>query len=92
MPYIPKEDRRHAVWSKPRTPGELNYAIHVIVEQYLQQRAIVVPCGRNDYIDFNDVLGALEAAKLELYRRMIAPYEDKKAAQNGDLEMYVRNK
>jgi hypothetical protein len=31
-----------------------------------------------------DVVGALECAKLELYRRLAAPYEDQKIKLNGD--------
>ena len=30
-------------------------------------------------------LGALEAAKLEFYRRVVAPYEDEAIKRNGDL-------
>jgi hypothetical protein len=39
-----------------------------------------------NYQHFNDVLGALEGAKLELYRRRIAPYEDTKIVENGDVQ------
>lgn len=43
------------------------------------------------------VLAALEAAKLEFYRRQVAPYEDKKIESNGDVfrgefEKYIRRK
>jgi len=30
-------------------------------------------------------MGALECAKQELYRRLIAPYEDQKLAGSGDI-------
>jgi len=33
----------------------------------------------------NAIIGALECAKLELYRRVAAPYEDDKIAENGDV-------
>jgi len=33
----------------------------------------------------NDAIGALEGAKLELYRRVISKYEDKKIMENGDV-------
>ncbi len=39
--------------------------------------------GKSAY--FNAVVGALECAKLELYRRMVAPYENGKIAENGDV-------
>jgi len=37
------------------------------------------------YTFINDCVGALEGAKLELYRRVASPYEDKKIAENGDV-------
>lgn len=38
-----------------------------------------------NYQLINDVIGAVEGAKLEFYRRMAAPYEDKKKDENGDV-------
>lgn len=32
-----------------------------------------------------EIGGAIECAKLEFYRRVAAPYEDKKIAENGDV-------
>lgn len=40
----------------------------------------------NSYRDYSDFIGELESAKLEIYRRQIAPYEDKKIKQNGDVK------
>ena len=37
------------------------------------------------YEDYASVIGALECAKQELYRRLVAPYEDKKIKENGDV-------
>ena len=82
MPYIPQEDRER-VLRKPtlvRTPGELNFVITTIVNAYLDSR----PLGP-DYQRYNDAIGALECAKLELYARRIRPYEDTKIASNGDV-------
>lgn len=59
------------------TPGEVNYMVTKIVRAWLGSK----PC----YEDFNAALGVLECAKLELYRRMVAPYEDKKKEENGDV-------
>jgi hypothetical protein len=78
MPYIKQPDRdRVDMMGLPENAGELNYAITQLVFKYLGR----VP----NYQRYNDVLGALEGAKLELYRRKIAPYEDDKIAQNGDV-------
>ena len=77
MPYINKSDRAQAT-TTPYTPGELNFAITSILLGYLLR------CG-DSYTFFNDCLGALEGAKLELYRRKIAPYEERKRKKNGDV-------
>jgi len=37
------------------------------------------------YTTYNEVVGVLECAKLEMYRRAVAPYEDEKIAENGDV-------
>lgn len=37
------------------------------------------------YREYNAAIGVLECAKLELYRKVVAPYEDKKAKENGDV-------
>jgi len=81
MPYI-KEERRKDLDKYdlvPRDPGELNYTIIQDILEYL---------GLKDelhYADYNEVIGVLECVKQELYRRLIAPYEDKKKEENGDV-------
>lgn len=77
MPYIP-EDERPLAKATPLTAGELNYAITEMVLVYLGSFA-------PEYQKFNDAVGALECAKMELYRRAIVPYEDKKIESNGDV-------
>lgn len=79
MPYIPQAAREplESGTVSPRTPGELNYVFTRIALQYLEDHP--------NYQGINDVLGALEGAKLELYRKRVAPYEDEKAAINGDV-------
>lgn len=80
MPYITAEARaRLDKGGKPETAGELNYAITGLVDEYLIQK------GGLRYAHLNEVIGALECAKLELYRRVAAPYEDKKLAETGDV-------
>jgi hypothetical protein len=79
MPYI-KQDRRDAIASgdTPKDAGELNFALTDIVDKYLQNRGL-------RYAHINDAVGALECARLELYRRMAAPYEDQKMKESGDV-------
>jgi hypothetical protein len=80
MPYIKKSDRSEILSGArpPATPGELNFRITAVALDYLARRG-------TSYTTFNEVVGALECAKLEMYRRMVAPYEDRKIAENGDV-------
>lgn len=83
MPYIKPEERR-ALRTRTAVPddaGQLNFAITEIVLDYMERK------GRR-YETMNEIVGALECAKLEFQRRAIAPYEDAKIAQNGDLYGY----
>lgn len=67
-----------------RTAGELNFAIQVLAQNYLEWMEVFMGAPPS-YIAYNDILGVLEAAKLEFYRRRVAPYEDTKIAENGDV-------
>ena len=80
MPYIdqPARDRLNR-GGAPTTAGELNYAITRLIDAYLKF------CGGVRYKHINEAVGVLECAKLELYRRIAAPYEDTKIKENGDV-------
>lgn len=80
MPYIKPEIREilSACGTFPRFAGELNYTFTLLINEYLKDRG-------ESYQTYNDIMGALEGAKLELYRRKIAPYEDTKIKSNGDV-------
>lgn len=81
MPYITNQQRKDMkAGFQPTTPGQLNYNITMMCQQYLAS-------GGESYQAYNDILGALEGCKLELYRRKVAGYEDKKIVENG--EVYV---
>jgi hypothetical protein len=83
MPYIKDADRnrlhKYEGWLMPETAGDMNYLFTVIAHNYWNRN------GQN-YQAFNDIIGALEGAKLELYRRKVAPYEDVKIKENGDID------
>jgi hypothetical protein len=81
MPYIKREDRSKVLESGPTNAGELNYYIHMLLEKYVLQVG-------ESYQTYNDILGALEGVKLELYRRRVANYEEKKISENGDIQFY----
>lgn len=81
MPYIKNEERG---WfdtfpeGKYESPGQLNYSITTLIIAYLEDRG---EC----YQTYNDIIGALECAKLEVYRRKVSYYEDGKIRSNGDV-------
>lgn len=62
----------------PTNSGELNFCITRLCDDYINRRGL-------KYEQINAVIGALECAKLELYRRIAAPYEDRKIKTNGDV-------
>lgn len=87
MPYIAPDDR---YWIRPlvfglaekldRAPsvGMLNYVITTLVFSWLKGRGV-------KYENINAAIGVLECAKLELYRRVAAEYEDRKRDENGEV-------
>jgi hypothetical protein len=83
MPYI-KQSYREAIKELhiedfvPNGPGELQYVIALFVEAYMDTNGI-------SYQKCNDMLGALSGAHAEFYRKVVAPYEDKKIQENGHI-------
>mgnify|MGYP001227289921 CR=1 FL=1 len=59
--------------------GEINYTF---------SRIIAKTMGHVSYTKIAIATGVLENIKQEFYRRVAAPYEDKKIVQNGDIKEY----
>jgi len=79
MPYIIQKARQElADGCKPDNLSELNYAITLLVKDYLDRQG-------HRYMHYAGVIGVLETIILELYRRVVAPYEDEKKEENGDV-------
>ena len=79
MPYIRKDRRKSLLKGDiPMNPGELNFLFSTTALNYLIKHGTT-------YQNINDVIGALEGCKLELYRRVAVPYEDNKIKENGDI-------
>lgn len=62
--------------------GMLNYVITSLLDTYDLR-------GHPRYKNINSAIGVLECVKLELYRRLAGPYEDRAIAKNGDIPMYM---
>lgn len=81
MPYINSLRREqldtHGTICEDDAAGVLNYMLTRTIQTYLQRH--------KGYQGINDIIGALEACKLEFYRRVVVPYEDKKIQENGDV-------
>ncbi len=88
MPYIKQIDRKKFTVPllnlSPKTVGELNYCISMLCHQYMSDTSNGNKYSAR-YQQHNDVIGVLECAKQEFYRRMSAPYEDVVKDLNGDI-------
>jgi hypothetical protein len=84
MPYIKKEERQkfikvlYEVSKNIDNVGELNYVITDLCNKFLAKRD-------KRYENYNSIIGVLECAKQEFYRRSVTIYEDKKINENGDV-------
>jgi hypothetical protein len=88
MPYITREERQevnkqHVGMACIKTPGQLNYAITMLIEGYLVMQE------RVGYTEMNAAYGAAACAAQEFYRRKMIPYEQQKQYENGDLPIYA---
>ena len=90
MPYIAQQKRElleyalatlsaSVIVEEPKNQaGVLNYCISALLNEVLKTNGI-------SYRNINEMIGVLECAKLELYRRVASPYEDEKIQSNGDV-------
>lgn len=79
MPYLTKERQDELLIANgfPTTGGDLNYIVTKLCLEFAGDSP--------RYETYNTIIGALEACKLEFYRRAVAPYEDLKIKENGDV-------
>ncbi len=88
MPYIKPEHRPELdklieplvkqLLSLPleKQDGGVNYAVTKLLKALYD---------KGNYFTYNRSMGVLAALQQEWYRRFIAPYEDKKIQENGDV-------
>lgn len=83
MPYIMQEDRPALDNTQLKAldfsgVGDLTYALFKCGLVYAAQYP-------KSFATYGDVIMGLECAKLEFYRRILAPYEETKIRLNGDV-------
>ena len=79
MPYLTYENKDRLLDHMfPETAGELNFLLTMMCRRYFSK-------SKQNYEAINTVIGALDSAKLEFYRRVAVPYENKKIRDNGDV-------
>lgn len=86
MPYIkqahrdlvdPAIDKLAAELDRFEKPdGVLNYVITKLILSVMHL---------GNYGDYERVIGLIECIKMEIHRRAVAPYEDSKMKENGDV-------
>ena len=85
MPYIKKEDRKKFyphlgnLADEIETDGDLNYCITKLLHLFIKKH------GKN-YANLARCIGSLKCVSMEFYRRVVAPYEDIKIKENGDIQ------
>lgn len=92
MPYIPEYLRKdlnltllaEAEEEKAHNAGQLNYQITMLCKGYIDRRHGASKKSPSYWL-LNEVIGVLECAKQEMYRRVVAKVEDEKIEENGDV-------
>ena len=90
MPYIDKDKRAEILHYNDHTElitidldyiqcaGDFNFLVSTLISMYIEREG-------ESYKVHNELIGFLECAKLELYRRHTARLEDEKIRINGDI-------
>ncbi|MCZ6836120.1 MAG: hypothetical protein O7G85_10135 [Planctomycetota bacterium] len=95
MPYIPPEDRARydeaidqlATLLNQQSPDKRKGHANYVITQILRHAWGVHETAGESYSNYADLIGTFECAKLEIYRRWVATYEDQAIEKNGDLDM-----
>lgn len=86
MPYIKQHKRDefkeilNTLGNIINTEGDLNYVI----------TSLLVICTKKwikSYSTLNTIMGVMSCSAQEFYRRVVAPYEDQKIKENGDIDL-----
>ena len=82
MPYIKKEQRPSKdkivalmVEESIQANGDLNYVLYAYCKKHIKP----------SYNNYKNYCGELRQCATEIERRLLAPYEDEKITENGDV-------
>lgn len=83
MPYLRSKKRRkeltpHAQWESCADGAELNFLICTQIDLFIKTHGL-------SYHTLEEIDGALDLARLEFVRRIVAPYEEIKRVENGEV-------
>ena len=85
MPYIEQEYRFKVdqivkyFLDTGKIHGRLNYFLFKLTKEAIKRNG-------ESYGSYKEIIGELECAKLEIYRKLVSNYEDKKEKENGEIE------
>lgn len=65
-------------FDETKVAGDLNYIIYSIIKRYIEKLG-------PKYNRYNMLLGVLDCCSKEIYRKLVAPYEEKCIEKNGDI-------
>lgn len=86
MPYISRGERQAWAGMLAELRGDVRYNADAGDVNYIITSIMHAWLGDNpNYAAYNQAIGVLECAKLELYSQKVRPYEDEKRKINGDL-------
>ena len=89
MPYIKPFDREHldpyinCLGGNVTSVGDINYVATRVAMQYINRTGL-------KYATLAAVIGTFVCVILELYRRVVAGYENEKIVENGDVIEYAK--
>lgn len=81
MPYIKQERRAllddaiQVLGTNLKFDGDLNYVLFALCKRYVEP----------SYNNYKNFIGELSECSAEIRRRLLAPYEDKKITESGDV-------
>jgi len=83
MPYVKQSIRNNLDtvvdmlrWADVRADGDLNYVLYAFCKRHVDP----------SYNSYKNFCGELRQCATEIERRLLAPYEDRKICENGDVE------